>query len=421
MTVHGLPRDAAPWPFPESRKSMTPREDTTGETPRRMRHVLDPATLPASAAWRPGDEPGRRKFVTIGDLELEDGNALPGVVMAYETWGTLNADGSNAVLVCHALTGDSHVTGPAEPGHDAPGWWQDIVGPGRAIDTEEYFVVAPNVLGGCQGSTGPAYPAADGRPWGSRFPWVTVRDQVAAEAKLADAIGIDSWALVVGASMGGHRVLEWAAMYPERTRAIAPIATSAATTGDQIAWAHTQNMAIRLDPNFRGGDYYEAEPGEGPHQGLALARQIAHTTYRSAEELDVRFGRIPQHAEDPLDGGRYAVESYLDHHGYKLAARFDANSYLVLNQSLMTHDVGRDRGGVRTALEAIEAPALVIAVESDRLFLPEDCARIAADLPRGRRMRYIRSEHGHDGFLVEHAQVSRLLGRFLDRYGPDTD
>lgn len=385
---------------------------------RHTRRVVDPTTLPATGAWRDGDHPGHRQFAALGSVELDDGNALPDVTMAFETWGTLASDRSNAVLVLHALTGDSHVHGEAGPGHKSPGWWNEIVGPGRAIDTDEYFVLAPNVLGGCQGTTGPASRAADGNPWGSRFPWVTVRDQVRAEAILADQLGIDRFALVVGASMGGHRVLEWAVSTPDRVGAICPIATAAHTTADQIAWAHTQNLAIEMDPAFSGGDYYDAGVGEGPHRGLALARQIAHTTYRSAEELDTRFGRITQHAEEPLQGGRYAVESYLDHHGNKLVERFDANSYRVINRSLMTHDVGRERGGTATALSTITADALVMAVDSDRLFLPEACETIAAALPHCGPTRYIRSPHGHDGFLVEHEQVSRLLGRFLRQVAP---
>lgn len=387
-------------------------------TPVRARRELDPSALPASGAWRPGDDPGRRRFLDVGPLALEAGGHLPAVTLAYETWGELNPAGDNAVLVLHALTGDSHVTGDAGPGHRTPGWWSEIVGPGRAIDTDRYFVVAPNVLGGCQGSTGPASPAPDGRPWGSRFPLVTVRDQVAAEAALADHLGIDRWALVIGASMGGHRVLEWAATAPERVGAIAAVATGAATTADQAAWAHPQLAAIRLDPGFHGGDYYDAPPGAGPHRGLAIARQIAHTTYRSATELDTRFGRLPQGGEEPLTGGRFAVQSYLDHHGTKLAARFDANSYLVLTQSMLSHDLGRDRGGVRAALSQVTADALVIAVDSDRLFPPALSEDIAAGIPGCGPVRYVHSTHGHDGFLVEHDQVASLVGRFLRRVAP---
>lgn len=368
---------------------------------------------PATGAWREGDPVGRRQFLEIGDLALESGTTLPDVRLAYETWGTLNAARDNAVLVEHALTGDSHVTGPAEPGHPTPGWWDSLVGPGRPIDTDRWFVVAPNVVGGCQGSTGPASTAPDGRPWGARFPYVTVRDQVAAEVALADALGIDSWALIIGASMGGMRVLEWAVTEPSRVRGIAPIATTAATTADQIAWAHPQLAAIRTDPGWQGGDYYDAGPGEGPHVGLGIARQIAHTTYRSAFELDARFGNAPQDGEDPLRGGRFAVQSYLDHHARKLAWRFDANSYLALTESILTHDVGRDRGGVEAALGRVTAHALVVAVASDRLYLPEQSERIAAAIPRSGGVHLVRSDLGHDGFLVERDQVGAMVTQFL--------
>ncbi|HLS25554.1 MAG TPA: homoserine O-acetyltransferase [Beutenbergiaceae bacterium] len=369
--------------------------------------------VPATGAWRPGDPVGRRKFADLGPLHLEAGGKLPHVRLAYETWGTLNERGDNAILILHALTGDSHVTGAAGPGHPTDGWWSGLVGPGKAIDTDSYFVVAPNVLGGCQGSTGPSSSAPDGTPWGSRFPYLTVRDQVAAEIELADHLGIGTWAAVVGGSVGGHRVLEWAVCAPERVRTAIAIATNAQTPGDQIAWAHAQLGAIRTDPRFRGGDYYQAADDDGPHHGLGVARQIAHTTYRSAKELDQRFGRIPQGGEEPLGrGGRFAVQSYLDHHAGKLARRFDANSYVVLTESMLTHDLGRDRGGVTAALGEIAAPTLAVAVDSDRLFLPEQSLQIADHVRHG-TLRMINSDHGHDGFLIETEQLARHITEFL--------
>jgi homoserine O-acetyltransferase len=393
---------------------------TFGRAKARPRTVASRVPLPerppvaASAAWRDGDPLGRRQLADLGPFALESGGRLPAVRLAYETWGELNEDGTNAVLVLHALTGDSHVTGDAGEGHPTPGWWQSMVGPGAPIDTDRYFVVAPNVLGGCQGSTGPASTAPDGRPWGGRFPLLTVRDQVAAEIRLADLLGIDSWALVIGASMGGQRVLEWAVMAPERVEAIAAIATAAQTSGDQIAGFHTQLAAIRADPRYRDGDYYDAADGDGPHVGLGIARQIAHQTYRSAFELDERFGRIPQGAEDPLDGGRFAVQSYLDHHGDKLARRFDANTYVVLTRTMITHDLGRDRGGVEAALAQITARALVIAVDSDRLFPPAQSERIAAGIPGAGPVRTVHSDYGHDGFLIEEDLVGALVSEFLE-------
>ncbi|MDO5495766.1 MAG: homoserine O-acetyltransferase, partial [bacterium] len=310
-------------------------------------------------------------------------------------------------------TGDSHVIGPAGEGHATAGWWEDVVGPGKAIDTEKWFVVAPNILGGCHGTTGPSSPAEDGAPYGSRFPHITARDQASAEALLADKLGIKRFAMVIGSSMGGQRALEWAILFPERVARLAVVASNAATTARQIALAHTQLLAIETDPHFNGGDYYEAPAGQGPARGLALARQIAHISYRADFELSERFDRLPQHAEDPFEGGRYAVESYLDHAGWKLVKRFDANSYRVITRAMMTHDVGRDRGGVEEALSQIEARVMVLGVDSDELFLPEELQRIVHGARNAERLRWITSPHGHDGFLVAHDQVSEHVHRFL--------
>jgi len=330
--------------------------------------------------------------------------------MAYETWGRLNEARDNAVLVLHALTGDSHVEGPAGPDSPTPGWWPGLIGPGRVLDTDRYFVVAPNVLGGCRGTTGPSSPGPDGRPWGSLFPRVTVRDQVRAEALLADRLGIHAFAAVVGGSMGGMRVLEWAVTFPGRVRRCLPIATSAVASADQIGWATPQLFAIRQDPGYHGGDYY---PGPGPRTGLQVARQIAHATYRTADELDDRFGTEPQKGEDPLAGGRFAVQSYLEHHGQKLARRFDANSYVALTESMNTHDIGRDRGGVESALRRITADLTVVVVDSDRLFTPAEGERIAAS-PACRGLVTVSSRFGHDGFLIETDQVFAAIGDALE-------
>ncbi|MDU0314356.1 homoserine O-acetyltransferase [Phycicoccus sp. M110.8] len=364
-----------------------------------------------SAAWRVGDHPGRRRFVRLGAVELERGGVLPDVTLAYETWGELNAAGDNAVLVEHALTGDSHVVGPAGPGHPTPGWWDGLIGPGRPIDTDRWFVVAANVLGGCQGSTGPASEAQDGRPWGSRFPFVTVRDQVRTEALLADELGVDAWRLVLGGSMGGMRVLEWAVTCPQRVRAAVVLASTAHATAEQIGWCQPQLLAIRSDPAFHGGDYYDQETG--PETGLGIARRIAHVTYRSELELHDRFGREPQGGEDPLGGrGRYAVESYLDHHAGKLAGRFDANSYVVLTEAMSSHDVGRGRGGVAAALSAVTADVTVVAVDSDRLYPPRLSREIAEGVPGGRLVT-VHSDYGHDGFLIEVDQVGAIVAGVL--------
>ncbi|WP_083789799.1 homoserine O-acetyltransferase MetX [Thermomonospora curvata] len=370
---------------------------------------------PVTGAWREGDPPGRRQWVTLErPLPLETGGTLPGVRLAYETWGTPAPDGSNAVLVLHALTGDSHAAGPAEPGHPTPGWWDGLIGPGRPLDTDRYFVVVPNVLGGCQGSTGPASLRPDGRrPWGGSFPYITQRDQVAAEVQLADALGIDRWALVVGGSMGGMRALEWAVSQPDRVAALLLLATTGAASAEQIAWANAQIQAIRSDPGFRGGDYYDAAPGQGPHTGLGIARKIAHVTYRSEPELRVRFGRRPQGDEDPFRGGRFAVESYLDHHADKLVRRFDANSYIVLTETMNGHDVGRGRGGMAAALRRVTARTLVAGVDSDRLYPLYQQQELAAGIPGADRLRVIESPAGHDGFLIEIEQVGALIEELL--------
>ena len=365
--------------------------------------------LPATGAWREGDDPADRLFADLGPMELELGGRLPEVRMAYETWGTLNADASNAILLCHALTGDSHATNA----DGTNGWWKDIVGPGKSIDTDRFFVVCPNVLGGCQGSTGPSSVAPDGRPWGARFPEITIRDMCAAEAKLANQLGIASWALIAGASFGGCLVMEWAATYPERTRAIAVLVSAPASTAEQISYAHFQNEAIRLDPKWRGGNYYDAPDGQGPHQGLGLAREIAHLTYRCDSELTMRFGRLPQGDEDPTHGGRFAVESYMDYHAYKLAARFDANSYLVINQAFATHDIGRGRGGTDAMVAKLTMPTLVVEVDSDRLFYPENMRALAEALPGAKGVKTVHSLHGHDGFLIENDQVDTIMREFI--------
>ncbi len=373
---------------------------------------------PASGAWREGDDPGRRRWVRLpGPLPLEAGGELPDVRIAYETWGELDADGSNAVLVLHALTGDSHVAGPAGDGHTTAGWWDALVGPGRVLDPRRWFVVAPNVVGGCQGSTGPASSAPDGRPWGSRFPLVTVRDSVAAETALADALGVRRWACVVGGSMGGMRALEWAATEPDRVDRLFLLACPAATSADQIAWVAPQLAAIRADPAWRGGDYHDAPPGQGPHAGLGVARRMAHLSYRSPFELATRFGRDAQPGEDPWRGGRYAVESYLDHHAAKLVRRFDAGSYVRLTEMMNSHDVGRGRGGVAGGLARVRARALVAGIGSDRLYPVAQQVELADGIPGSGPVRLIDSPYGHDGFLIEAVAVAGLLGELLAERG----
>lgn len=364
---------------------------------------------PASGAWQEGHPVGERHFLDVGDLTVTAGERIPDVRVAYQTWGVLNDDRSNAVYICHALTGDSHVTGAAGPGHLTGGWWDGLVGPGAPIDTAEWFVVCANVLGGCQGTTGPATSAPDGRPWGSRFPVVTVADMVEIERRVMVALDIPSWALMLGPSLGGMRVLEWMAAYPELVRSGLVLGTTAAVTADQIGTHATQIAAIESDPGYRGGDYYDAPAGEGPHVGMGIARRIAHLTYRSESELDLRFGRDPQGTEEPMAGGRFAVESYLDHQADKLARRFDANTYIALTRAMSLFDVGDGRGGVAEALGSIRAPLTVVGLDSDRLFPLRLQEELVAATPGARPLHVVRSPYGHDGFLVEKEQVGQIV------------
>ncbi len=372
---------------------------------------------PATGAWREGDPAGNRQFASIGPLALERGGELPSVRVAYETFGTLNADRSNAILVVHALTGDSHLIGNPGAGHPTAGWWSGIVGPGKALDTDTWCVIAPNMLGGCQGTTGPASHAPDGREWGSRFPFVTIRDQVEAQVALSNELGIERWAAVIGGSMGGMQSLEWAVGHPERLERVAVLAAPALSSADQIALNSVQLEAIRMDPMYAAGDYYDSADGEGPHRGLALARRMALLNYRSPTELNDRFARSAQSGLSPLGGGgRYAVESYLDFHGNKFTRRFDANSYLTLVEAMSSHDVGRGRGGIAQALAQVTARALILGIDSDRLFPVPDQEHLARLIPTNIDNDVplvISSPFGHDGFLIEDELVGAQLTRLL--------
>jgi len=368
---------------------------------------------PATGAWREGFPVGERLFLDVGDVTVAEGTTIPDVRVAYETWGTLNADRSNAVYVCHALTGDAHVTGQAGPGHLTDGWWDGLVGPGAPVDTDQWFVVCANVLGGCQGTTGPVSLAPDGRPWGSRFPVVTVADMVEVERRVMQALDIPSWALMLGPSLGGMRVLEWMAAHPEVVRSGLVLGTTAAVTADQIGTHATQIAAIEADPRFQGGDYYDQPAGEGPHVGMGIARRIAHLTYRSESELDLRFGRDPQGEEDPLSGGRFAVESYLDHQADKLSRRFDANTYIALTRAMSLFDLGEGRGGVSEALSRFKAPLTVVGLDSDRLFPLRLQEELVEATPSAHPLHVVRSPYGHDGFLVEKDQVGEIVRKAL--------
>ncbi len=359
---------------------------------------------------------GEVGLVDIGPLTLENGGVIDDVCIAVQRWGELSPARDNVVVVLHALTGDSHITGAAGPGHPTPGWWDGVAGPGAPIDTNRWCAVATNVLGGCRGSTGPSSRARDGRPWGSRFPLISVRDQVEADVAALAALGITEIAAVVGGSMGGARALEWIVSHPDRVRAGLLLAVGARATADQIGTQTTQIAAIKSDPNWQGGDYHET--GRTPDAGLQIARRFAHLTYRGETELDTRFANDGQGEEDPATGGRYAVQSYLEHQGEKLLARFDAGTYVTLTETLNSHDVGRGRGGVPAALRGCPVPVVVGGITSDRLYplrLQEELAEL---LPGCTELQVVDSIYGHDGFLVEPEAVGELIRKTLELADP---
>jgi homoserine O-acetyltransferase len=355
---------------------------------------------------------GEVGLVDIGSLTTESGAVIDDVCIAVQRWGKLSPERDNVVMVLHALTGDSHITGPAGPGHPTPGWWDGVAGPGAPIDTDRWCAVATNVLGGCRGSTGPSSRARDGKPWGSRFPLITVRDQVEADIAALAALGITEVAAVVGGSMGGARALEWMVGHPDRVRAGLLLAVGARATADQIGTQSTQIAAIKADPNWQGGDYHDT--GRAPDAGMAIARRFAHLTYRGEVELDTRFANDGQGDEDPADGGRYAVQSYLEHQGDKILARFDAGSYVILTETLNSHDVGRGRGGVRKALRSCRVPAVVGGITSDRLYPLRLQEELSDLLPGCTGLHVVDSVRGHDGFLVESEAVGDLIRKTLE-------
>ncbi|SPM32667.1 Homoserine acetyltransferase [Mycobacterium rhizamassiliense] len=358
---------------------------------------------------------GEIGLIDIGSLTTESGAVIDDVCIAVQRWGELSPTRDNVVVVLHALTGDSHITGPAGPGHPTAGWWDGVAGPGAPIDTNRWCAVATNVLGGCRGSTGPSSRARDGKPWGSRFPLITVRDQVEADIAALEALGINRVAAVVGGSMGGARALEWMVGHPDRVRAGLLLAVGARATADQIGTQTTQIAAIKADPDWQGGDYHDT--GRKPDAGLTIARRFAHLTYRGEVELDTRFANGSQGDEDPgppFGDGRYAVQSYLEHQGDKILARFDAGSYVTLTETLNSHDVGRDRGGVAKALGGCPVPAVVGGITSDRLYplrLQEELAEL---LPGCAELQVVESVCGHDGFLVETDAVGELVRKTLE-------
>jgi homoserine O-acetyltransferase len=353
-------------------------------------------------------------------LPLEVGATLYGVQVAYETWGTLNAAGDNAIYICHALTGDSHAAGRYHPSDKKGGWWNPLIGPGRAFDTDRYFVVCANILGGCQGTTGPASrDPATGKPYGSRFPTVTVRDIVRLEYMLLRALGVQRLACVTGGSLGGMQALEWLVSYPDFVASALPIAASMAHSPQGIAFNLVGRQAIMLDPNWYGGDYYDAPAA--PAAGLALARMVGMISYQSDASMQRKFARDRMGESDASyydPAARFQVENYLHYQGDALVSRFDANSYLILSRAMDLHDIGYRRGGISAAISRISPTArtLVIGISSDLLFpIRLQCETVAAFQQQGRQASYyeLESPWGHDAFLIEYDKITPLISEFL--------
>jgi homoserine O-acetyltransferase len=349
------------------------------------------------------------QMYTFDRLPLQRGGVLGPVTLAYETWGTLNARGDNAILITHALTGDTHAHDLAWPDDSKTAWWNPLIGPGRFFDTSRYFVVCSNVLGGCAGSTGPA--SCDqriGRNYGMRFPLITIHDIVRAQRRLLEHLEVRQLAMVAGGSIGGQQALQWAISYPELVRKVVVIAASAALSAQAIAFSEVARQAIMADPAWQLGDYM---PGHGPSAGLAIARMLAMITYQSEEAMEMRFARrsaerpdVPSPTQSPALGGRFDVEGYLYHQGEALTRRFDANSYLYLSRAMDLYDASEGYASLDDALRRVRSQALFIGIRSDFLFPPAH-VRWLADRVRslGGDATYVEldSPHGHDAFLKE--------------------
>lgn len=344
----------------------------------------------------------------------ESGEHLDQVDLSVETWGEPDRDGSNAILIFHALTGSAHVASHPEISGDPPGWWEEIVGPGKAIDTDRYFVICANSLGSCYGSTGPRSIAPDGQRFDLRFPRLTVRDLVNAQLLLLDQLGIDRVEAVIGGSLGGMQAIEFAVMAPERADKVFVVAASNVFHSQGIAFNEIQRRAIMLDPAWANGCY---EPGSEPGQGVALARMLGMVTFQSDELMTKRFGRQEARYNAWSEfQGRYDVEGYLQYQGDKLAARFDANSYLYLSRAMDSHDIGRERGGEGEAVSAIRSRCIYVGINSDILF-PAHYVRSSAELvdQTGGNAVYqeLFSINGHDGFLNRVEEMGAILAEEL--------
>jgi homoserine O-acetyltransferase/O-succinyltransferase len=354
-------------------------------------------------------------------LALDSGGSLAPFVLAYSTYGALDAAKSNAILICHALTGDQHVAN-VHPVTLKPGWWETCVGPGKAFDTDRFFVICANVIGGCMGSSGPKETdPATGQPYGLSFPVITIGDMVRAQVKLIDRLGIDTLACVAGGSMGGMQVLEWMSRYPERLASAIPIACAARHSAQNIAFHEVGRQAVMADPDWRGGAYLAA--GVRPQKGLAVARMAAHVTYLSEAALQRKFGRRLQDREDfshSFDAD-FQVESYLRHQGASFVDRFDANSYLYITRAMDYFDLAADHGGVLArAFERLKARVCVVSFTSDWLFPTSESKRVVRALNAAAAnvsFVEIETDKGHDAFLLDEPEMASILTRFVDSVG----
>lgn len=353
-------------------------------------------------------------------LYLKSGEVLDEYTLVYETYGKLKADRSNAVLVCHALSGNHHAAGYHSEADAKPGWWDTMIGPGKPIDTNRFYVVSPNNIGGCDGSTGPSsISQSSGKPWGSLFPQVTVEDWVETQKRLAEHLGISHWAAVIGGSLGGMQALEWSVRYPSWLSHCAVFAAAPGLTAQNIAFNEIARQAIFSDPQWRQGDYALSETV--PEKGMALARMVGHLTYMSADKMSDRFGRELRHGsfEPNDDEPIFQVESYLRYQGSQFAGRFDANTYVIMTRALDRFDLAaRAEGNLAEALATATAEFLVVSFSSDWRFAPSRSREITnALLASGKKVTYadIESDAGHDGFLLEDSDYMALVGAWMQR------
>jgi homoserine O-acetyltransferase/O-succinyltransferase len=390
-----------------------------GDTERAKAGAIDPSQAALDQADNPSTPVVR--FGPDEPLMLDSGTRLDHLQIAYQTYGTLDAERSNAILICHALTGDQHVCNE-HPVTGKPGWWSEMVGPGKPIDTSRYFVICVNVLGGCMGTTGPASTDPQtGKPYGLGLPVITIRDMVNVQARLLDHLGIETLFAVAGGSMGGMQVLQWVASYPDRVFSALPIAAGARHSSQNIAFHEVGRQAVMADPEWRGGRYLSE--ATSPRKGLAVARMAAHITYLSEQALHRKFGRNLQNRDKPTFGfdADFQIESYLRHQGMTFVDRFDANSYLYLTRAMDYFDLAADYGGrLANAFRGAKTRFCVVSFTSDWLFpTVENKAVVRALNASGASVSFveIETDRGHDAFLLDEPELFDTIRGFLTSAG----